>query len=98
MHACRPVLLGTRKGTLQALSVDEKDKKEAALSQLYDFEDMPEPVSGLHQQPLPGNKTLVLVATPSRLYAFIGGPTLEALFKSYPDSAGSCKYCWHAVG
>ena len=30
----------------------------------------------------------MLVATATRLYAFAGGPTLEALFSAYPESSG----------
>jgi hypothetical protein len=74
---------------LQELSVEERDKKDGAPRQLYDFEDVPEPIRGLQQQPLPGGRALVLVAMPARLYVFVGGPTLEMLFKSYPDSAGA---------
>ncbi len=58
------------------------------MKELYNFEDMPEPIRGLEQRELPEDRMLVLVATPTRLYVFVGGPTLEALFVSYPDSAG----------
>ena len=63
------------------------------MKELYSFEDVPEPIHGLEQQELPGDRTLVLVATPSRLYVFVGGPTLVALFQSYPDSAGGHNCC-----
>jgi hypothetical protein len=69
--------------------LDEKDKKDAPVKQLYDLEDVPEPIKGLEHQCLSGDKSLVLVATPTRLYVFMGGPTLEAVFASYPDSAGA---------
>lgn len=90
---CRPVILGTDNGKLLEITLNEKDKKDGPIKELYDFEDVPEPIQGLEQQTLPGDKTLLLVATPSRLYVFVGGPILEALFASYPDSAGGAP-CW----
>lgn len=85
---CRPVILGTDKGKLLEISLEEKDKKDGPVKELYNFEDVPEPIRGIEQQDLSGDRLLLLVATPSRLYVFVGGPTSDALFASYPDSAG----------
>ncbi len=40
----------------------------------------------------------MLVATAGRLYAFAGGPTLEALFAAYPESAGAQPWVALLVG
>ncbi|BDA49156.1 Vacuolar protein sorting-associated protein 18 homolog [Coccomyxa sp. Obi] len=93
-----PVILGSDNGKLLEMNLEEKDKKEAPVKELYNFEDVPEPIHGLEQQELPGDRSLVLVATPSRLYVFVGGPTLEALFQSYPDSAGDLRNFLHCPG
>lgn len=89
MFLCRPVILGTDTGKLLEVVLDEKDKRDAPVRQLYDFEDALEPIRGLEHQALQGDKSLVLVATPTRLYVLVGGPTLEAVFASYPESAGA---------
>lgn len=43
---------------------------------------------GLRQLPLRNQRLLLLLSTPTRLYAFIGPATLEGLGAAYPPSAG----------
>ena len=84
---CRPVIVGDDKGQLLEVILDEKEKRDLPVKPLYSFEDAPERITGL-QQHLAQQRTLVLVATATRLYVFVGGKDLEPLFASYPPSAG----------
>ena len=84
---CRPVIVGDDKGQLLEVILDEKEKRDPPVKPLYSFEDAPERITGL-QQHLAQQRTLVLVATATRLYVFVGGKDLEPLFASYPPSAG----------
>ena len=85
----REVVLGDDAGGLHSFSADERDKRERAAAPLYAFEGRAcAPITGLQQHALAGRRTLVLVATATRLHAFAGGPTLEALFSAYPESSG----------
>jgi len=93
------VVLGDDAGGLHALTADERDKRERAAVQLYALEGRARaPITGLQQHALAGGRTLVLVATAGRLYAFAGGPTLEALFAAYPESAGAQPWVALLVG
>lgn len=83
----RPVIVGDNKGQLLEVVLDEKEKRDPPVKALYSFEDAPAPITGL-QQHLAQQKILVLVATVSRLYVFVGGKDLEPLFTAYPESAG----------
>lgn len=83
-------MLGDDAGGVHALTADERDKRERAAVALYSLEGRAcAPITGLQQHALAGGRTLVLVATAARLYAFAGGPTLEALFSAYPESGGA---------
>ena len=85
----REVVLGDDAGGLHSFAADERDKRERAAAPLYAFEGRAcAPITGLQQHVLAGGRTLVLVATATRLHAFAGGPTLEALFSAYPESSG----------
>ena len=84
---CRPVIVGDEKGKLLEVLLDEKEKRDPLVKTLYSFEDAPEKITGLEQH-LAQQRTLVLVATITRLYVFVGDRDLEPLFASYPESAG----------
>ena len=84
----RPVIVGDDKGQLLEVVLDEKEKRDPPVTALYSFEDDPARITGL-QQHRAQQKTLVLVATVTRLYVFVGCKDLEPLFASYPESAGN---------
>lgn len=86
--ACRDVLLGTNAGMLFDFSIESSDKKERKVNRVLDLGDVREPIKGLQQLPLPGNRLMVLASTPSRLYAFTGSTPVQTLFAGYPDPAG----------
>ena len=79
--------MGDDKGQLLEVVLDEREKRDPPVKALYSFEDAPARITGL-QQHLAQQRTLVLVATVSRLYVFVGGKDLEPLFAAYPESAG----------
>ena len=85
--SCRPVIVGDEKGKLLEVLLDEKEKRDPLVKAVYSFEDAPEKITGLEQH-LAQQRTLVLVATTTRLYVFVGDRDLEPLFASYPESAG----------
>lgn len=72
-------LLGTEGGGLYELSFDPEAKKER-LRQLHELRGETGPIAGLAQVALSAEKRLVLALCGARLYAFSGGPTLEAVF------------------
>lgn len=72
-------LLGTEGGGLYELSFEPEAKKER-LRQLHELRGETGPVAGLAQVALSAEKRLVLALCGSRLHAFSGGPTLEAVF------------------
>ena len=78
--------MGDEKGKLLEVVLDEKEKRDPLVKALYSFEDAPEKITGLEQH-LAQQRTLVLVATTTRLYVFVGDRDLEPLFASYPESA-----------
>ena len=78
--------MGDEKGKLLEVLLDEKEKRDPLVKAVYSFEDAPEKITGLEQH-LAQQRTLVLVATTSRLYVFVGDRDLEPLFASYPESA-----------
>lgn len=83
-------MLGTETGgILEAVFEEEgKDKKGRSVKPLHELAEGG-PVVGLSQQFSRDGRLLVLAATPSRLFVFSGGPTLESLFQSYAaNSAG----------
>ena len=94
-------MLGDDVGGLHSFAADERDKRERAAAPVYAFEGRAcAPITGLQQHALAGGRTLVLVATATRLHAFAGGPTLEALFSAYPESSGmptSTCLCWQTL-
>ncbi|KAK9789373.1 hypothetical protein WJX73_010275 [Symbiochloris irregularis] len=97
------VLLGTNAGLVFDLSVEASDKRDRGSKKVLDLGDVREPVKGLRQLPLVNRRLLVLLTTPSRLYAFTGTAPLATLFAQYPDPADLVNYVefpaeGHAVG
>ena len=82
------MLLGSNAGLVFDFSMDAGDKRERGSKRVLDLGDVREPIRGLRQLPLAGSRLLVLLATPSRLYAFTGAPPLASLLAQYPDPAG----------
>ncbi|PSC73297.1 vacuolar sorting-associated 18-like protein [Micractinium conductrix] len=72
-------LLGTDSGALYELALEPEGKKET-LRLLYELRGETGPVAGLAQVELSTQRRLVLALCGTRLYAFAGGPSLEAVF------------------
>ena len=86
----REVVLGDDAGGLHSFAADERDRRDRAAAPLYALEGRAcAPITGLQQHVLAGGRVLVLVATATRLYAFAGEPTLQAVFSAYPESSGA---------
>ena len=91
------ILLGTTKGVILEATLDEKEK-DKHVKKLYDLSEGEQqqgggggggPISGLAMEAFPdqapedGDKYLIIAATPTRQYQFIGGPTFERVFERY---------------
>eukprot|EP00795_Rhopilema_esculentum_P013011 gene13011-3779_t len=90
------ILIGTSKGTIYETSIEAEEKffiqmgAERYIKMLYDVNQgrrNEEPISGIHVERFPGTekRMLVMVATPSQLYQFIGdtgaeGPIFAPVF------------------
>ncbi|BBN08408.1 vacuolar protein sorting-associated protein 18 [Marchantia polymorpha subsp. ruderalis] len=84
----RDVVLGTTTGQLFEMSVEEKDKKEKYVNKLFEITEMPEPFIGVQMETVgtgASTRYLVLAATASRLYTFVGTGSLEATFQAYEN-------------
>lgn len=93
---CRDIAIGTESGTLVSIACDEKEKKEHGGKIVLDLSSLNEAVSGLQQLPLPDDRLLLLLSTPSRLYAFSGAADLESVAANYPPAAGMTAVIhWH---
>ena len=90
----REVLIGSSTGTLYEAAIEPQRTKY--FRQLHAFHPMG-PVLGLTVEAFPSDARLagtvarwhVLAATPSRLFEFIGGPTLEGVFHEAVGGGGS---------
>ena len=81
------------------VSVESTDKKEKAVKRVLDLGDVREPIQGMQQLPLASSRLLVLVATPSTLYAFAGSTPVLSLFSAYPDPSGAApQAAWLLAG
>jgi len=79
----REIALGTAAGSVLSLVCDEKEKKERGAKAFLDST-AGESVTGLAQLLLPSGGLLLLLATPTCLYAFRSPDnTLEALGAAY---------------
>lgn len=67
---------------------DEKERKERGGKVILDLSALKEPVRGLQQLPLQNDRLLLLLSTPTRLYAFCGPRDLGALPATYPTASG----------
>ncbi|CAM9575226.1 unnamed protein product [Chrysoparadoxa australica] len=82
----KSMLVGSRDGCIYEASLDSSGK-EKVFTKVYQLEQSG-PVYSLHFEALPSEpQILVMAATanPTRLYTLLGGPTLEALFRSYRE-------------
>ena len=88
------ILLGTARGLILECLLDEKEKDKHVkklfdLSEGGDGSSAPQPISGLHMELFPDlaedepDRFLIIAATPTRQYQFIGGPTFEQIFARY---------------
>ena len=89
--------MGTVSGDLHVFAFDEREKKGRPCAHLYALPrppgGRPPAVTGLAQARLGDGRRLALVATPDRLYAFVGpGGSLTAAFESYPPGAPLLNY------
>ena len=91
------ILLGTSKGLIFEAQLDEKEK-DKHVKKLYDLNEGDGggaggggggPISGLSMEAFPDvpagepDRFLIIAATPTRQYQFIGGPTFEKVFERY---------------
>lgn len=86
----REIILGTESGQLYEMAVDEKDKKEKYIKQLYELTELPEAITGLQMETATvdnATRYYVMAVTPTRLYSFTGIGTLETVYASYSDRA-----------
>ncbi|KAI3997302.1 hypothetical protein MKX01_009146 [Papaver californicum] len=86
----REIILGTDSGQLFEMAVDEKDKKEKYINNLYDLSELPEAFMGLQMEVASlanATRYYVMAVTPTRLYSFTGIGALDTVFASYSDRA-----------
>ncbi|CAM6102948.1 unnamed protein product [Calypogeia fissa] len=82
------VIVGTTTGQLFELLVEEKDKREKYVNKLFELTERLEPFVGVQMETVgagPSVRHLVMAATPSRLYVFVGNGSLELVFQEYSD-------------
>ena len=83
----REVLVGSTTGALYEAAIEPL--RTRYVRQLYMFHPQ-QPILGLTLEPCPPEAHWhVLVATPSRLFEFVGGPTIESLFTDNRESASA---------
>jgi len=81
-HGTGSTLIGTGQGALMELHVDEREKKERAFKHLYSVGEGREPISGVCMELNP-ERMVVIVATPTRFFVFVGRSSLEETFAAY---------------
>jgi len=79
------VLLGTDEGVLYEFALE--DAKREKVQKLCTLRGAPGPVAGIAQVALEDGQRLVLVLCGTRLHIFRGGPSLEAVFAAYGQTA-----------
>ncbi|XP_020100737.1 vacuolar protein sorting-associated protein 18 homolog isoform X3 [Ananas comosus] len=86
----KEVILGTENGQIYETAVDEVEKREKYVKQLFELTELQEAITGLQMETASvGNATryYVMAVTPTRLYSFTGIGSLETVFASYFDRA-----------
>ncbi|KAF3340737.1 vacuolar protein sorting-associated protein 18 [Carex littledalei] len=84
----KEVILGTQNGQLFEMAVDEAEKREKYVKQLFELTDPREPITGLQMETASvGNSTrfYVMAVTATRLYSFTGIGSLETVFARYAE-------------
>ncbi|KAJ3688031.1 hypothetical protein LUZ61_017195 [Rhynchospora tenuis] len=84
----KEVILGTQNGQLFEMAVDEAEKREKYVKQLFELTDPREPITGLEMETTSvGNSTrfYVMAVTATRLYSFTGIGSLESVFARYAE-------------
>ncbi|KAK9814445.1 hypothetical protein WJX72_006013 [[Myrmecia] bisecta] len=94
------MLVGSEGGLLHEVVLEEKEKKEKSVKQVYSLGEAAQAICSVQQHPLPDGRLAVLLATPARLFVFVGAGTgsLEALFAAYPQPAAELTNCLEAPG
>jgi hypothetical protein len=93
------ILIGTSTGSIcKASIVDGKDKY---WKEIFSLQDAAQPICGLECELFPASgkggadrRYLIMAATPTRYYEFIGGPTYDALFAHYHAAANGGSPCF----
>lgn len=85
----RDIAVGTSEGKVVALSMEEKEKKERGGKTVLDISSGAQPIRGLAQLTIHQSRLLLLVSTPSRLYAFAGPDSLERLGEAYTSPSSN---------
>jgi hypothetical protein len=93
------MLIGTSTGSVfKAMIVDGKEKY---WKEIFSLQDAAQPICGLECEAFPASgkggsdrRFLIMAATPTRYYEFIGGPTYDALFAHYVAASAGGSPCF----
>jgi hypothetical protein len=93
------ILIGTSTGAICKANI--VDGKEKYWKEIFSLQDSAQPICGLECELFPTSakvpterRYLIMAATPTRYYEFIGGPTYDALFGHYLAASGGGSPCF----
>ena len=93
------ILIGTSTGSVCKANI--VDGKEKYWKQIFSLQDSAQPICGLECELFPASgkggadrRFLIMAATPTRYYEFIGGPTYDALFAHYHAASNGGSPCF----
>lgn len=93
------ILIGTSTGSICKANI--VDGKEKYWKEIFSLQDAAQPICGLECELFPASgkggadrRYLIMAATPTRYYEFIGGPTYDALFAHYQAASNGGSPCF----
>jgi hypothetical protein len=93
------ILIGTSTGSVCKANI--VDGKERYWKEIFSLQDAAQPICGLECELFPASgkagserRYLIMAATPTRYYEFIGGPTYDALFAHYVAASAGGSPCF----
>ena len=93
------MLIGTSTGSVCKANI--VDGKEKYWKEIFSLQDAAQPICGLECEVFPASgkaaserRYLIMAATPTRYYEFIGGPTYDALFAHYVAASAGGSPCF----
>lgn len=93
------ILIGTSTGSVCKAQI--VDGKEKYWKEIFSLQDAAQPICGLECEVFPASskaaserRYLIMAATPTRYYEFIGGPTYDALFAHYVAASAGGSPCF----